>query len=287
MILKKGVLSFILTAGLSFCLVSCGVSDQHSALDKHRWSAFKSDDIEHWRTCLDESCEAVSRAAHKTELLYCMQTPTCDICGNKYGAPTPHDYNDNGECIRCGERERGEGLDYFHADDCYIVTGIGKFPYEDVEISPVHKGLPVTEINSHAFSKLQTLHSIIIPDTVETVGWAAFSGCENLTSVTLSKSMKTIEGSLFHSCTSLFHVDIPDGVTIIGDRAFYHCEALEELTIPASITHFDGHPFGSCASLKHIVYQGTTEQWQAIDKADDAIPENVIVSCTNGEIVFD
>lgn len=263
---------------------SCGASgSSDSKIDSHRWSRFYADDEIHWRECLDEGCEAIDEEAHSTEMLVCMVVPTCDICGNKYGGPTPHFYDESGSCIRCNEKQHGEGLEYFHGDGYYVVSGVGECEYTDVEISPVHNGLPVTEIGAHAFAEDHELTSVVIPDSVEKIGWAAFSGCDHLTSVTLPEGISDVEGYLFNGCKALVTLEVPEGVLHIGDRAFNHCESLESLTLPATLEKIDGTPFGACDSLETIVYTGTVAEWDSIEKPDSCIPQNVIVKCLDGE----
>ena len=286
MIMKKKM-GLILTAVMALLLASCGTSGQNSQkLDSHRWSSFDYNDEIHWRTCLDEGCEARDEEAHQTQNPVCMVIPHCDICGEKYGGPAPHAYDENGTCIRCEEKQHGEGLSYFHADGYYVVSGVGECHYEDIEISAVHNDLPVTEVGAHAFAEVHELKSIIIPDTVKKIGWAAFSGCDGLVSVTLPEGLSDVEGYLFNGCTSLLCVDVPSGVSHIGDRAFCHCEVLERITLPATLEKIDGTPFGSCPSLKNIVFKGTKAQWDAIKKGERSIPASIIVICMDGEIVL-
>lgn len=284
----KKIISLICVGCLLFSLISCGYSGGESQkLDAHRWSRFYADDIDHWRTCLDEGCEAVDRQMHTTQILVCMKIPTCDVCGEKYGGPTPHLYDENGSCIRCAEKEKSEGLEYFHAEDYYVVSGVGKCLRSDIELSPVHNGLPVTEIGDHAFAEDHFLESIIIPDSVTKIGWAAFSGCDRLTDITLPKGLKEIEGYLFNGCENLVFVEIPDGVEHISDHAFYHCKSLQTVEIPDTVTDIDGTPFGDCKSLKEIVYLGSKEQWLEIEKSKTAIPQNIIVHCADGDWIQD
>ena len=62
-----------------------------------------------------------------------------------------------------------------------------------------------------------------IPDSVTTIGNAAFDSCLKLTSVTIPDSVITIEDWAFGYCQSLTSVIVGDGVTKIGESAFYGC----------------------------------------------------------------
>lgn len=66
-----------------------------------------------------------------------------------------------------------------------------------------------------------------------------FSGCTNLSSISLPTSLATISTGTFNTCSSLTSIDIPNGVTTIGAQAFYDCKGLMQITIPPSVTSID------------------------------------------------
>lgn len=45
--------------------------------------------------------------------------------------------------------------------------------------------------------------AVILPDTVETVGWFAFADCTELASVTVPASVRSISYAAFENCTKL------------------------------------------------------------------------------------
>ena len=58
-----------------------------------------------------------------------------------------------------------------------------------------------------------------------------FSNCINLTSVIIGDSITSIGTYAFISCTGLTNVTIPNSVTSIGNSAFYGCNNLTTITI--------------------------------------------------------
>ena len=113
----------------------------------------------------------------------------------------------------------------------------------DIVIPDTIDGLPVTAINSSAFSNCQSLASVSIPDSVTAIGEKAFYQCYALKTVTLPEGLTSIAADTFEYCSELTSVYIPAGVTSIGNYAFYNCN-----------------------KLTTVKYGGSEEQWNAISK---------------------
>lgn len=94
----------------------------------------------------------------------------------------------------------------------------------------------VKNIKSAAFFRSQNLTSIVIPEGVESFGYASFKDCSNLVSITLPNSLCSIGERAFVGCVSLTSITIPSKVTYIGDEAFEYCYSLESLVVD------DGNP---------------------------------------------
>ena len=92
----------------------------------------------------------------------------------------------------------------------------------------------------------------IIPDSVTSIGYGAFAGCDNLTSVTIPAGVTSIGDSAFYWCDSLTNVTIPNSVTSIGNRAFNGCSSLTSVTIPAGVISIGDEAFDDCSSLTSV-----------------------------------
>ena len=112
-------------------------------------------------------------------------------------------------------------------------------------------GYPVTRIGDYAFAD-SNFTSIIIPDSVKSIGDNAFEDCKSLESVVMPDSVAEIGRSAFRYCRSLENIVIPDGITSIGDRAFSYCRSLESIVIPDSVKEIGAEAFSYCSSLETV-----------------------------------
>ncbi len=154
----------------------------------------------------------------------------------------------------------------------------------DITIPSTLGGFPTRTIGTNAFNNVNghLITSVIIPDSVTSIGGSAFKSCTNMTSVTIGNGVTsiglsafqycnaltslTIPGSVttiiqyaFYSCTELTSVTIPNSVTIIGDGAFQLCTKLTSVTIGNGVTSIGISAFQSCTSLTSVTYTPTSK----------------------------
>ncbi|MBR5874679.1 MAG: leucine-rich repeat domain-containing protein [Oscillospiraceae bacterium] len=77
------------------------------------------------------------------------------------------------------------------------------------------------------FTMSKTLTSISLPDSLKTIDFLAFDGCENLKKITLPDKLHTIRNDAFEGCVNLKSIVLPESVNLIEYRAFYGCKNLE------------------------------------------------------------
>lgn len=111
----------------------------------------------------------------------------------------------------------------------------------------------VTRLGEYAFSGCEELTSITVPDCVETIGSSAFSNCEKLQSITLPKNLTVVRSSVFSGCTALTSITLPDTVKTIGISAFRGCSKLSDITLSSSLTDIQAFAFADCTSLNQII----------------------------------
>ncbi len=112
----------------------------------------------------------------------------------------------------------------------------------------------VTSIGGYSFYNIITLTSIVIPNSVASIGDAAFEYCRGLTgSLTIPDSVTSIGKQAFWGCSGLTSVTIGNSVKSIGDQAFLECTGLTgSLIIPNSVTSIGNQAFSGCSSITNL-----------------------------------
>jgi hypothetical protein len=184
---------------------------------------------------------------------------------------------------------------YIGNAECHV-TGIDTSTFEDrTDIQSIYIPEGVTYIGTDAFRSCTNLIYVELPSTLTTLCDSAFYGCESLESIGIPEWVTCIEPMTFCDCYALTSVDflanpvssvesigdlafastgiryiiIPEGVTSIGSQAFYSCMNLELVRLPSTLTRIEDWAFNFCENLHTIIFDGTAEQWYAIEKGDD------------------
>lgn len=140
----------------------------------------------------------------------------------------------------------------------------------------------VTSIGDRAFFACVNLVSITIPNSITSIGEYAFCGCSNLPTITIPSLVESIGYRAFLDCSSLINLNIPDSVTSIGSSAFTNCSSLTNLTIGNSVKTIGSYAFYRCSSLSSVAIPSsvTSIYWSAFSECTSltnvSIPNSVI-----------
>ena len=81
------------------------------------------------------------------------------------------------------------------------------------------------------YSYRESISSVIIGNSVTSIGDMAFYQCSGLTSITIPNDVTSIGNYAFYGCSGLTSITIPNSVTSIGEGAFQNCSGLTSVTI--------------------------------------------------------
>ena len=115
----------------------------------------------------------------------------------------------------------------------------------------------VETIGDAAFSGCKSLITIIFPDSLQTIGKNAFWDCESLKSVEFPESLKTIGDWAFCCCLSLRKVVFPKSLSTIGTKAFSDCATLAKVELPAGLQKIGTNAFEGCPSIELTATEGS------------------------------
>ncbi|MBR4828639.1 MAG: leucine-rich repeat protein [Muribaculaceae bacterium] len=171
----------------------------------------------------------------------------------------------------------------------YTVVEIGDYAFDDTDcgtsgLTSVIIPNTVTSIGNYAFNQCIALTSIEIPNTVTSIGDWAFCDCSGLTSMELPDSIISIGQCTFCYCTGLTSIDIPRSVTEIGWNAFSWCSGLTSVAIPESVTAIGQGAFSRCSGLKSIVVEGGNTVYDSRNDCNAIIEtasNTLITGCMN------
>ena len=115
----------------------------------------------------------------------------------------------------------------------------------------------VKSIGDDVFSWCENLKSIVIPNSVTTIGESAFEHT-GLSNINIPESVTEIGNRAFLACNSLKEARLSESVQRIGAAAFYWCANLESVNIPESVRYIGASAFERCSSLKTVTISADT-----------------------------
>ena len=107
----------------------------------------------------------------------------------------------------------------------------------------------VKRIEQRAFEAVRNLEEIILPDTLETIGFGAFMGAPDLNTVHLG-----------------------NGVVTIDDYAFYRVDHVPTITIPGTVKYIGEWAFGYRPYFTDVYYPCPKEAWDKIEFSSENEP---------------
>jgi len=177
-------------------------------------------------------------------------TERCSYCGLyyeiEYTAPT-HSFVD-GVCSECGGYEYGsDGLKYFvsgGAATLVAYTGTDK----DVIVPVSVEGCNVIMTLDAVFADRDDITSVTLPKSVTYIGLRAFANCTSLKSVTGTDNVTEIGDSAFLNCSSLSSFTFSPDIYLIEQSGF-EGSGLSEICISSGEVTLGDSAFKNCKNL--------------------------------------
>lgn len=107
------------------------------------------------------------------------------------------------------------------------------------------------------------LTTLQIPSSVDTIGDEAFAN-QSMVTVTLPETLTTLGTYLFQSADALQSVRVE--CAEIPAFCFVRCKKLNQMTISKNVKKIGANIVNYCSLLDTITYEGSLEEWKAIEK---------------------
>lgn len=139
-----------------------------------------------------------------------------------------------------------------------FVNSIGEYAFANTAITRIVIPEGVKELKPYTFLGVSNygdpdskLESVILPQSLETIGERAFYMCNRLKTIELPDGLKVIGSEAFRQ-SGLTEIIIPNSVTSIGSGAFMRCASLVKAVLSNSIDEITSSLFRDCSSLSDI-----------------------------------
>jgi hypothetical protein len=132
----------------------------------------------------------------------------------------------------------------------------------------------VIEIGESAFALCKNLVSLTFPDNLAVLASLVCSGCASLKTVNIPSTVKEIGESAFSSCSSLESIDISEGCEKINSSAFEDCKKVTSLSIPKSCNYFAADSIAGCVSLVELTVSDENATYDSRDNCNAVISKS-------------
>ena len=147
-----------------------------------------------------------------------------------------------------------------HEDVRYRVIMVGDsafFADSIVEVLSISEG--VERLSFHACDGCENLYSVSLPLSLKSIGESAFRGCHSLQHVILPPYIDRLPFNMFRECSSLKTIHFPEGLENIGRGCFAY-SGLVEAHLPDSLRSLEPGVFYNCRNLRSVTLPASLER---------------------------
>jgi M6 family metalloprotease-like protein len=116
---------------------------------------------------------------------------------------------------------------------------------------------PEDQLPRSSFQDNDNLISVKLPGSIRSIGAYAFRSCTNLANISMSDSISEIGTQTFRECSKLDSVFLPAILTLIDENTFQDCLNLSTVIFPDSLIEIDNSAFLNCTSLNNFILPGS------------------------------
>lgn len=120
-----------------------------------------------------------------------------------------------------------------------VYAGTIAYTYKGTVPATVTVKNGTTAISPKLFEDNDDLKTVILPASLKSIGYDAFKSCGNLEDINLPPSLESIGTSAFEDCDALTTITLPASLNELGDRVFHYCDNLVTLTVDPANPVFD------------------------------------------------
>ena len=138
------------------------------------------------------------------------------------------------------------GVRAFHNSGIVKITSLGS-------VTSLPDGDWTGSVYAGVFHGCTQLKTVILPDSLKTIGIGSFARCSSLTQINIPEGVKSLGQACFGRCSALESIELPSTVTAIGPSAFQYCTGLIRVSIIAGTPPSLGSSaFANCPALTGI-----------------------------------
>lgn len=117
----------------------------------------------------------------------------------------------------------------------------------------------VTYCKDELLFGVSSCKSMVLPESLESIGNRTFKNMTALEGVTIPKKVSTIGTYAFGNCKGLKFAKLSTGCEWLKEGLFADCDSLEYITIPPVVTQMDSKMFRNCKSLATVTFEGSED----------------------------
>ena len=147
----------------------------------------------------------------------------------------------------------------------------------------------ITILDSNEFSGCSNLSKITLPINLISIGVNAFKNCVNLSgNISIPNSVVEIKNSAFYGCSSLTGLNLPANLTVLGDNAFNRCNNLTgDIIIPTGITEIGNGLCNECYNITGLTLHDKVSLINPYAFANCTNLTSIVVYAPNPPVITD